>query len=83
MEKITFQSEGERLISRFKTFINYDQTLDTTWHDPSPANEKRPKVVRKNAVKLAIICADELSINAGDESVQFWAMVKTYLQEQL
>lgn len=83
MEKITFQSEGERLISRFKTFINYDQTLDTTWHDPSPSNEKRHKVVRKNAIKLAIICAEELSISADDESVQFWAMVKTYLQEQL
>lgn len=83
MEKINFKSEAERLIKRFTTFINFDQTLDATWHDPSPANEKRHKLVKRNSIRLAIICADELLMQSDDENVQFYAMVKSYLEEQL
>lgn len=52
------KAKAERLIKRFSTFLTYDQTISKEWH--SPVDEEFAKVKRKNAVKLAMICAEEM-----------------------
>ena len=56
----TVKQETERLINMYLTFLNYDQTIDERWHDPSPNNDKRHVLVRKNAIKLSIIFVNEV-----------------------
>lgn len=71
--KITPESEAKRIVERYVTFLNYDQTIDIRWHDPSPANIVRHWQLKKDAIRLSIICVEEIvkfSIDAEYEKFQ-------------
>ena len=53
------KEKAERLIKRFSTYLSYDQTISKEWH--SPTDDEWGKIKRKNAIKLAIICAEEMT----------------------
>ena len=80
--KITPESEAKRIVARYVTFLNYDQTIDMRWHDPSPLNTVRHWQLKKDAIRLAIICVEELIKFAVDtEHEKFQKQIKKELQK--
>lgn len=83
MPSRTVKQEKERLISMYSTFLNYDQTIDERWHDPSPNNDKRHILVRKNAIKLIIIFVNEVLKITILEQTKFYKSVLRNLKKEL
>ena len=79
----TVKQETERLINMYLTFLNYDQTIDERWHDPSPNNDKRHVLVRKNAIKLSIIFVNEVLKITILEQTKFYKSVLKSLKKEL
>jgi hypothetical protein len=73
----TPKQESERLISMYCNWLNYDQTIDERWHDPSAENKKRHALIRKNALRLSIIFVNEiLKITILDQKKFYKSVLK-------
>ena len=82
--KITPEKEAKRIVERYVTFLNYDQTIDMRWHDPSPENIVRHWQVKKDAIKLSIICVEEiLKFSADTEYEMFQLKIMKELEKML
>lgn len=51
------EKAGE-LLKKYKIFLNYDSIADLSWK--SPNDKARQDRVRKDAVRLSILCVDEV-----------------------
>lgn len=82
MTKITPESEAKRIVARYVTFLNYDQTIDMRWHDPSPLNTVRHWQLKKDAIRLSIICVEEIiNFTIDTEYEKFQKQIKKELQK--
>ena len=82
--KITPESEAKRIVARYVTFLNYDQTIDMRWHDPSPLNANRHWQLKKDAIKLSIICVEEIiKFSVDTEYEKFQLQIKKELEKML
>jgi uncharacterized protein YqiB (DUF1249 family) len=82
--KITPESEAKRIVARYVTFLNYDQTIDMRWHDPSPLNTVRHWQLKKDAIRLSIICVEEIiKFSADTEYEKFQLQIKKELEKML
>lgn len=72
------KEESERLIKRFTTFLNYDMLSDKQWK--SPFEPEVARLVRKDAIALATIAAEEILLSS--ESTLFYKLVLQYLQKE-
>lgn len=80
--KITPESEAKRIVARYATFLNYDQTIDMRWHDPSPLNTVRHWQLKKDAIRLSIICVEEIiKFTIDTEYEKFQKQIKKELQK--
>ena len=79
----TPKQEAERLISMYCTWLNYDQTIDERWHDPSPENDKRHVLIKKNAIKLSILFVNEVLKITILYQTKFYKSVLKILKKEL